>query len=491
MEKVTKKRPQLLVGPDALNQRREQTAEAQRAVASMRSRWLARHSYFYDLVRRALAFFVEPNERVLSVRCQNGWMLEAVQPLLGLGLEISEEMSEAALAENPGFRYEVGFPDVFQVRGTFDSIIVADPGETVDLQRGLENLHRCCHRGTRLYVYGYNSLWEAPLKLAERLGLKMPQPEQNWLTEFDFKNLLELAGFEVIKVHYAALLPVRIPLISWFCNHVLSHVPGLRRFCLVHFIVARPVQVDARTEQLSVSVVVPCRNEEGNIEAAVKRIPALGAGTEIIFCDDNSTDNTRAEIERMVREYPEKNIRMVEGPGICKSKNVWVGFDASKNDILMILDADLTVIPEELPRFLDAIASNRGEFINGSRLVYPIPREAMKVTNRAGNVAFSWLFSLLLGQRIKDTLCGTKVIRRLDWLRLRKYINYWGVSDRWGDYDLLLGAAKLNLRIVDVPVHYQERIAGVSKMTRVLHNAKIMLAIMWKASVKMRHYGAA
>jgi len=480
-----------IVGPEALQLRRQGTADAQRNVSKVRTSWIERRGYFYGLMRQALAFFVEPAERVLSVRCQNGWILETVQPREGTGIEITGEMVEEAKREYSRFYYEVGFPDTVQPKGEFDTIIVSDPGETVDLQRGFENLRRCCHRGTRLYVYGYNSLWEAPLKLAERLGFKMPQPEQNWLTEFDFKNLLELAGFEVIKVHYAALLPVRIPLISWFCNHVLAHVPGLRRLCLIHFIVARPVPEAGRSEELSVSVVVPCRNEEGNIEAAVRRIPVLGAGTEIIFCDDKSTDNTRAEIERMMREYPEKNIRMVEGPGICKSKNVWVGFDAAKNDILMILDADLTVMPEELPRFLDAIASNRGEFINGSRLVYPIPREAMKVTNRAGNVAFSWLFSLLLGQRIKDTLCGTKVIRRSDWLRMRKYVDYWGVSDRWGDYDLLLGAAKLNLRIVDLPVHYQERIAGVSKMTRVLHNAKIMLAIMWKASVKMRRYGAA
>jgi hypothetical protein len=479
------------VGPEALEARRDGIAAAQRLTALARSKWIARRSYLYELMRKSLGFFVEPGERVLNVRCQNGWLLEAVRPSAGTGVEITQEMINEARKEHPRFHYEVGFPDTFQPKGDFDAIIVADPGETVDLQRGFENLRKCCHRGTRLYVYGYNSLWEAPLKLAERLGFKMPQPEQNWLTEFDFKNLLELAGFEVLKVHYVALLPVRIPLISWFCNHVLAHVPGLRRLCLIHFIVARPVPEAGRSEELSVSVVVPCRNEEGNIEAAVRRIPVLGAGTEIIFCDDKSTDNTRAEIERMMREYPEKNIRMVEGPGICKSKNVWVGFDAAKNDILMILDADLTVMPEELPRFLDAIASNRGEFINGSRLVYPIPREAMKVTNRAGNVAFSWLFSLLLGQRIKDTLCGTKVIRRSDWLRMRKYIDYWGVSDRWGDYDLLLGAAKLNLRIVDLPVHYQERIAGMSKMTRVLHNAKIMLAIMWKASVKMRRYGAA
>lgn len=471
--------------------RRRGTSDAQKCVAATRFGWIKRRDYFYQLMRHALSFFVEPEERVLSVRCQNGWILETVQPSEGTGIEITSEMVAEARKDHPQFQYEVGFPDTFQLSGEFDAIIVADPGETVDLQRGFENLRRCCHRGTRLYVYGYNSVWEAPLKLAEKWGLKMPQPEQNWLTEFDFRNLLELAGFEVIKVHYVALLPIHIPLVSWFCNHVLAHLPGLRRLCLIHVIVARPVPEAGRADECSVSVVVPCRNEEGNIEAAVRRMPQLGAGTEIIFCDDKSTDNTRAEVERMMREYPEKNIRLVDGPGICKSKNVWVGFDAAQNDILMILDADLTVMPEELPRFLEAITSNRGEFINGSRLVYPIPREAMKVTNRAGNVVFSWLFSLLLGQRIKDTLCGTKVIRRSDWLRLRKYIDYWGVSDRWGDYDLLLGAAKLNLRIVDVPVHYQERVAGLSKMTRVIHNAKIMLAIMWKASVKMRRYGTA
>ena len=478
-----------IVGPEALEVRRQGTADAQRRVAEARRGWMERRSYFYSLMRRALSFFVEPGERVLSVRCQDGWMLEAVEPREGVGLEITGEMVEVAKKQHPRFRYEVGFADTFQVQGEFDAIIVADPGETVDLQQEFENLRRCCHRGTRLCVYGYNSLWQAPLELAERLGLKMPQPEQNWLTEFDFRNLLELAGFEVIKVHYAALLPFRISLVSWFCNNVLAHVPGLRRLCLIHFIIARPVPESGSASDLSVSVVVPCRNEEGNIEAAVQRIPALGSQTEIIFCDDQSTDNTRAEIERMMRAHPEKNIRLVEGPGICKAKNVWAGFDAAEKDVLMILDADLTVMPEALPGFFDAIASNRGEFINGSRLVYPIPREAMKVTNRAGNVVFSWLFSLLLGQRIKDTLCGTKVLRREDWLHMRKYVDYWGVSDRWGDYDLLLGAAKLNLRIVDLPVHYQERVAGVSKMTRVLHNAKIMLAIMWKASVKMRRYG--
>jgi hypothetical protein len=477
------------VGPAALDIRRRRSAQVQASVSLSRSWWLARRSYYYDLMRRALAFFVEPGERVLNVRCQTGWMLDAVKPSEGVGLEISQEMADVAKAENPQFRYEVGFPDVHQVEGKFDAIIVADPGETADLQQEFENLRRCCHRGTRLYIYGYNPLWEAPLKLIEKLGFKMPQPEQNWLTEFDFRGILELSGFQVVKVHYLALLPVGIPLVSWFCNNVLAAIPGVRRLCLIQIIVARPVPEVGEADDYSVSVIIPCRNEEGNIESAVKRLPPLGKDTEVIFCDDKSTDGTRAEVERMMREHPDKIIRLVDGPGICKAKNVWAGFDAARNDILLILDADLAVMPEEMPRFIEALASNRGEFINGSRLVYPVPRAAMKMFNRMGNIAFSWLFSMLLGQRIKDTLCGTKVLWRRDWLRMRKYVDYWGVSDRWGDYDLLLGAAKLNLRIIDLPVHYQERIAGVSKMTRVLHNARIMLVIMWNAAVKMRRYG--
>lgn len=480
----------MFVGPHALKVRRERIAEAQKGLAHTRLRWIERRNYYYELMRRALAFFIEPNERVLNLRCQTGWMLKAVRPSRGVGVELTEEMIAVAKKENPEFEYRQGFPDLLQIEEEFDSILVADPGETEDLQAEFDLLRNCCHRGTRLYIYGYNALWEGVLKLGERIGLKMPLPEQNWLTEFDYRTLLELAGFEVLKTHYLALCPVRIPLISWVCNHVLASIPGIRRLAMARVIVARPVDPGKDPKSLSVSVVIPCRNEEGNVRAAVERLPELGSHTEILFCDDKSTDGTRAEVERAARDFPQRNIRLVEGPGICKSRNVWAGFEAAQGDVLIILDADLAVMPEEMPRFLQALARNRGEFINGSRLVYPVPRQAMKLANMAGNKAFSWLFSVLLGQKIKDTLCGTKVLYRSDWLRMKKYVDYWGMTDRWGDYDLLLGAAKLNLRIIDLPVHYQERTAGVSKMTRVLHNARIMLTIMAKAWIKMRRYGS-
>jgi len=481
---------QMLVGPEALEQRRQQTFEAQRESAASRARWISKRNYFYSLMEKALAFFVEPGERVLNIRSQTGWMLAAVKPSTGVGLELTSEMNEQSRKENPEFDYQQGFPDQIDYSGSYDSIIIADPGETVDLQEQFRRLKACCHRGTRIYLYGFNSLWQSLLNFGVKIGLKMPQPEQNWLTESDIRGLFELAGFQVLKVHYVALCPIYIPIVSHICNQILAALPGLRRLCMIQVFVARPLPENSKAELPSVSVVIPCRNEEGNIQAAVERLPKLGRETEILFCDDKSTDNTRAEVERMMKLYPDKNIRLLDGPGICKSRNVWTGFDAAKGDILLILDADLAVMPEEMPRFVDAIVENRGEFINGSRLVYPIPHHAMKAANRFGNKVFSWLFSLLLGQRIKDTLCGTKVLWRTDWLRMRKYIDYWGVMDRWGDYDLLLGAAKLNLRIIDLPVHYQERVSGVSNMTRVLYNARVMLTIMWKAYNKMRRYGA-
>jgi glycosyltransferase involved in cell wall biosynthesis len=246
-------------------------------------------------------------------------------------------------------------------------------------------------------------------------------------------------------------------------------------------IVARPIQKPRNIEDLTVSIVVPCRNEAGNVQSAVERIPNMGAGTEIIFCDDKSTDGTADEVRRMQLMYPEKNVRLLEGPGICKAENVWTGFRASRGDVLMILDADLAVMPEELPTFLHALVNSPGSFVNGSRLVYPMKDGAMKFANMLGNKLFGLVFSFLLDQRIKDTLCGTKVLWRQDWNRMEQHLGKWGIRDLWGDYELLFGASKLHLEILEVPVHYQERIHGVTKMTRVFFNGWRMLRICWHA----------
>jgi SAM-dependent methyltransferase len=433
-----------------------------------------------------LKHLVEPGKRILNIRCETGFLLEALQPSYGVGVDISPEMIAAARREHPRFTYVEAFPEDYTPSETFDYVLINNVNEVVDVQMALHRIRPGCQRHTRLLIYNYNHLWEPILLLAQRLHLKIPQGDQNWLSEKDLTGLLELTGFEWLKTYRTALFPKYVPLLSALLNRFVAKLPLVQRLCMVEVLVARPIPKPLDPATLKVSVVIPCKDEQGNVEDAVRRIPELGGATEIIFCDDKSTDGTEDEVRRMQAIHPERNIRLVNGPGICKSRNVWTGFEHATGDILMILDADLTVMPEELPYFLDAIARVGVEFVNGSRLIYPVPKTAMKGANMLGNKLFSGVFSYLLGQRIKDTLCGTKVIWRSDWERIRPMIGTWGTMDRWGDYDLLFGAAKLNLRVMDQPVHYQERIYGVTKMTKVFKNGLIMLRMCMHGFRKLK-----
>jgi SAM-dependent methyltransferase len=473
-------------GFEALQSRNEANRLHQSAVAATREKWIRRNRYYYKLLVRLLRHLVEPGKRVLNIRCQTGFLLDALQPQYGAGVDISPEMIEVARATHSQFKYYEAFPEDFISRDKFDYILLCDLGDTVDVQKTLSNLQAACERHTRLIIYSYNFLWEPLIVLAQRLGLKVPQTEQNWLSEGDLRGLLELTGFEWLKTYRTALFPKYAPLLSAVLNRFVAKLPLLQRLCMIERLVARPVTKPVDTAKVAVSVIVPCKNERENIESAVTRMPELGSSTEIIFCDDQSTDGTAEEVRRVQRLYADRDIRLVDGPGICKAKNVWAGFEAATGDVLVILDADLTVMPEELPYFIEVITRGCAEFVNGSRLVYPVPKAAMKHFNLFGNKVFSLLFSYLLAQRIKDTLCGTKVLWRSDWERIRPLIGTWGTTDNWGDYELLFGAGKLNLRIVDQPVHYQERIYGVTKMTKVLKNGLTMLQMCVYGFFKLR-----
>jgi hypothetical protein len=455
--------------------RNEQNRKHQAALARIRAKWIRLNRYYYSSLARLLQHLAEPNKRVLNLRCETGYLLDAMRPAYGVGVDISAEMVSIAQATYPRYRFQEALPEDFSPSEKFDYILVSNVGDIVDVQRTFMGLQNACERHTRLLIYNYNHLWSPLVAIAEWFGLKVPQTEQNWLSERDLVELLALSGFENLKTYRILLLPKYLPLLSALANRILARLPLLNRLCMVEVLVARLASVPVEKSSVKVSVIVPCKDERGNIEDAVKRMPDLGGCTEIIFSDDRSRDGTADEVRRVQKLYPERDIILVEGPGISKSKNVWTGFEHATGDVLVILDADLTVMPEELPYFIDAICRRGAEFVNGSRLIYPVPKQAMKGANMIGNKLFSLVFSYLLGQRVKDTLCGTKVLWRSDWERIQPMIGTWGITDRWGDYELLFGAAKLNLRILDQPVHYQERIYGVTKMTKVFKNGLMML----------------
>src|SRR5215831_18891218 len=479
-------------GPAALEQRRERTRDHLAKIAARRESWINRNRYYYELLNRLLRFLVEPQKKVLSVGCGIGSLLAAVRPCNGKGIDICAEIVGIAQERNPSFEFAVAFPDTgefqqaFSPAEKFDYILFNDIGDTVDVLQALRNLKPLCQRHTRVLVTTYNHLWEPLVTFAEWVGMKVPRTEQNWLSTTDIRNLLKLADFEALETHRIVLLPKHVPLLSTFLNRFCARLPFLNKLCMTQVVVARIVPPPVSLEELAVSVVIPCKNEKGNVEDAVRRIPPLAGRMEIIFCDDQSTDGTAEEVRRVQSCYPEKDIRLEHGPGVCKSRNVWTGFDAAKGDVLLILDADLTTIPEELPYFIEVIVSGQAEFVNGSRLVYPVPRGAMNGANMLGNKFFSVAFTYLLGQRVKDTLCGTKVLWRSDWERIKPMLGTWGTEDRWGDYELLFGAARLNLKILDLPVHYQERIYGSTKMTKVFRNGLIMLKMCWHGFLKLK-----
>src|SRR5439155_377050 len=358
-------------GPAALEQRRRRTRDHLTKIAARREDWINRNGYYYELLNRLLRFLVEPQKKVLSVRCDTGNLLAAVRPSKAKGVDISAEIVEIAQQGNPSFEFAVAFPDKEEFKQAFapdeksDYILFNDIGDIVDVLQALRNLGPICQRHTRLLVTTYNHLWEPLVTLAEWLGMKVPRTEQNWLSSADIRDLLKLAGFEALETHRIVLLPKYLPLLSGFLNRFCARLPFLSKLCMTQVVVARMLPRPVLPKELSVSVVVPCKNEKGNVEEAVRRIAPLAGRTEI-------------------------------------------------------------------------------------------------------------------------TLCGTKVLWRSYWERIKPMLGAWGTEDRWGDYELLLGAAKLNLKILALPVHYQERIYGSTKMTKVFRNGLVMLKMCWHGFLKLK-----
>ena len=475
-----------LWGTAALEANRETRRAQQRAYATKRDSWIRSNQYCYDSVTRLLRSIVEPGKAVLELRSLSGYLLNALAPSRGLGVEDHARNGGGCAEELPRRWISCALiPNRSSWMKNLHYVVFSNLSDTVDI---------CCVRRPPRVVHAdppdhitiHFLYWHTLLEVAMRVGLRMPLAEPNWLSTHDVKGFLRLAGFECVASTQAVLLPKRIPLVSEFFNRIVAPLPGVRALCMVEMIVARPAARPRNRAEISVSWL--CRAGTSATTSSPLFAVSLkwGGAPEIVFCDDHSTDGTGDEVRRLQQSFPLRDIRLVEGPGICKAENVWTGFRAARGDVLMILDGDLAVMPEELPYFFDALVEGTGEFIDGSRLVYPMQRGAMKGANLIGNKLFSLVFSFLLDQRIKDTLCGTKVLWRKDWQRIERLLGTWGVQDLWGDYELLFGSSLLQLSIRDLPCSYQERIHGVTKMRRVFANGLRMLRMCWAAWWKLK-----
>lgn len=433
-------------------------------------RWQGRRragAYYHRRLAEIFRTHVPPGQRVLEVGCGAGDLLAALEPSAGVGVDLSSEAIRLARTRHPHLRFVEADAHALDLHETFDVIILSDlVNDLWDVQQVLMCVNRLCHPATRVILNFYSRLWEQPLALAQRFGWATPLLAQNWLTVEDVADLLHLADFEPIAQTAEVLWPFGTPLLADAANTFLVRFWPFRAFALTHVVVARPRPAPPSGSEPIVSVVVPARNEAGNIERIFAEMPEMGAGTEIVFVEGHSRDETFETIERAIALHPERRCLLMRQPGEGKGDAVRIGFQRATGDVLMILDADLTVDPQDLPRFYDALRTGKAEFVNGVRLVYPMEGQAMRFLNLIANKCFGLAFSWLLGQPIKDTLCGTKVLTRTNYERIAANRGSFGDFDPYGDFDLIFGAAKLDLRIVDLPVRYRARTYGTTNIRR-------------------------
>src|SRR5579859_4231877 len=453
-------------------------------------RWRKFNAAYHEDDFKFMRFLIPPGKRVLELGCGTGDLLAALEPSYGVGIDFGANTLARARQRHPALSFALGDVEepatLAAIEGPFDYIVIADTiGMFEDIDGTLRLIHQFCAPSTRIIISYYSHLWEPVLKTAEALGLRRKQPKINYIATTDFLNLMDLADFEVISREQRQLLPQRWFGLGPFINRFIAPLPGIRKLCLRTYLVGRPVRLYP-DRKFSASILIPCRNERGNIENAILRMPRFGSAQEILFVEGNSSDGTFAECERVRDAYKGVwDITVLKQDGKGKGDAVRKGFAAAKHDVLMILDADLTMPPEALPKYHAVIESGKADFVNGTRLVYPMENEAMRPLNFIANRFFAYLFSYLVNTRLTDTLCGTKVLMRKDYEVLARERGYFGNFDPFGDFDLIFGAAKQNLKIIETPIHYKARTFGETQISR-FRDGWLLLKMVWFAYRKLK-----
>ncbi len=413
--------------------------------------------YLYKLISRHLSFYINESSSVIEIGNQQNKILQ--QNIKSNSYKIIDD-PETIPSDNSDF-----------------IILNSNVNYEKDVQQFIGKIHKHVKSGTRIIIIYYSNLWKPFVKLATFLRIRSRTPEENWIRHGDIENILALTDFEIVRRDAKIIFPLYIPLLSWFFNRYIAPLPFFNLFSLVNIVIARPKINEALK---TVSIVVPARNEEGNIEEIVKKLPKFTEDDELIFIEGNSTDNTWDKIKTVTQKYSSsRKIIIGQQDGKGKGDAVRKGFSLANNDILMIYDADMTVPPEDIYKFYNAIKDNKGEFINGSRLVYPMEKQAMRFMNMIGNKFFAISFSFLIGQPFKDTLCGTKVISRKNYLKLIENRSYFGDFDPFGDFDLIFGSTKLALKIIEIPIRYRNRTYGDTNISRWKHGIILLKMLIF------------
>ena len=440
----------------------------------------------YSIISDEINNILENSSNLLFLSAGHSSMVDMLKYNNIYVLEIIEEFH--SLYTNQHVKKITKLENLKKIKNVdIDDVIISNLEYSNDPIKLMNDVNKTLGDNGKVSIICNNVFWNPIFKIFELIGLKFKHPRKNLITSNFVENLCFLSDFELVKKKRIILLPFNIPILTTFINNIVSKIPIINLFCLVSLYIlrAKPKR-SLKLDNITVSIIVPCKNEENNVKLVVDSLEKIGKKTEVLFGNDNSNDNTEGEIKKFIQKRKDIDIIYYEGPGICKAKNVYKGFEIAKGDVLVIHDADNTVDPIELKKIVKVLVEKNQNLVIGTRLIYPMEKKAMKFSNYLGNLFFSYFYSLILQQNVTDTLCGTKAIFRKDWSKIRNYIGGWGIEDKWGDFELLSGA-KINLmRISEVPVNYKERVQGETKMTNTIFNGLRMLIICVVSFIKIR-----
>jgi len=457
-------------------------------LAPKRESWIKKSKGFYFEDIKAMQELIPDGSSILEIGCGNGHLIGALKPLSGVGIDISSEMIKEAKKIYKNLNFIVADIEdtncIKDLDQTFDFVIISDTiGYLNDIENTFEKLHKVCNADTRIIVAYYSPFWEPILNITARFKFKMPELPKALLNETDISSLLGSAGYETVKYQKKIIFPFTFFGIGRILNRFLSCVPILSYLCIRSYVVSRSLKSVLLDLPNSASVIIPCRNEKGNIKNALKRLPLFTKNLEIIFVEGHSKDGTWDEVKKTIldKSFIKKGFKMraIQQKGIGKADAVFQAFSLATNDVLIILDGDLTVPPEDIPKFWKKISSGEAEYVNGSRLIYPMENEAMRFLNYIANKIFSILFTWLLGQRYTDTLCGTKVIRKRHFDKACERNKDLGNFDPFGDFFIIFGAARLNLKMLEVPIRYKAREYGETQISRFSHGFLLIKMVIF------------
>lgn len=432
--------------------------------------WKQKNSYYYDTIIDFVSSIVPRGNSVLEIGCATGSILASLKPSRGVGVDLSSEMIKIASEKHPEYSFYSLPVEKLELDEKFDFVLMIDVVDHVyDVMDVFKQVHKFCKPTTRIILTTINPWWDPILSVMEKLGAKMPEGPHNFIEKGNLKRMAEVEDLSVSYSGYQLLFPKKLPLLSYLANSIGVRTWLINKFSSVQYMIMQTLPKNTVNLELGCSVIIPCHNEEDNIQEAIKRVPHMGKGTEIVVVDDGSKDSTLQKVKEMMEFYP--NLVLIsypknEGKGAAVKK----GFEAATKEVVMVLDADLSVSPEELPRFFEPLNKGICQFVNGTRMVYPMEHQAMRILNLLGNKIFGFILSFIIQQNLTDTLCGTKALYRKDIDRIK-----WG-KDKWGDFDLLFGASRIGSKIIEIPVHYMSRKSGESKMRSFKHGLHLLRA---------------